>query len=351
MDEALALLEGAPGQREALANSLLHAAMAAYRRGDLAAFGKLARRAVAANEGIASPTGLSTALMMLGAFLLEGGDHDEAQAVNERSRAIARAAGDVPSHRSAIFGLVKQAFHRNDVEQAGLLLDEGESLAPAFENQDIEQKFIAARYYLHWLRGESAAATATGARLLELVDRDGGPLERIGYRHLVVDAYLLEGDLARARPLIAEAQALCALQAASGEGNHYAPQQAVKRARLALAEGRPADALAMLPQETVLPVMGDRFGRSWIGGAAALALGNLDAAERHLDSVDIDADVDNGTRALWLEQRLALDRACGRSDGTALRRAEELLRQGRIPLMVAGRLQDAVDRTRAPAAS
>ena len=350
MDQALDLLEGLPGQREALASLLLHAAMAAYRRGDLPAFAKLSRRAVAANEGIASPSGLSTALMMLGAFLLEGGDHDEAHAVHERSRAISRAAGDVPSHRSAIFGLVKLAFHRNDVELAGVLLDEGEALAPRFENADMEQKFVAARYYLQRLRNESAAATATATRLLDLVDRDGGPLERIGFRHLVVDAYLLEGDLARARPLIAEAQALCDVQDAGGEGNYYAPQQAVKQARLALAEGHPRDALAALPQETALSVTADRFGRSWIGCAAALALGDVDAAARYLESVDIDADVDNGTRALWLEQRLAFDAARGHGGSTALQRAEELLGQGRIPVMVAERLQQAVDRARLPAA-
>jgi hypothetical protein len=315
------------------------------------AFGKLSRRAVAAHEAIDAPSGLSMALTMLAAFLLEGGGHDEAEVFGERAQTVARAAGDVPAHRSAIFNRVKLAFHRNDVELAGLLLDEGEALAPRFENRDMEQKFIAARYYLHRLRGESAAATAAAARLLELVDRDGRPLERIGFRHLVVDAYLLEGDLERARTLIAEAQALCDVQAAGAEGNHYAPQQAVKQARLALAEGRPEDALSVLPPETALSVTGDRFGRSWIGCAAALALGDVSAAERYADSVDIDADVDNGTRALWLEQRMALDRAGGNSGGTALRRAEELLRQGRIPMMVAERLQLAVARARAPAAT
>ena len=266
----------------------------------------------------------------------------EALAVRERGRALAARSRRraVAPQRDLQSG---QAGHRSQRRRlAGALLDEGEALAPRLRERRMEQKFVAARFYVQWLRGESAAALDGDAAARHRRRAHGGPLERIGYRTLVVDCYLLERRPGARAPRCSPRRrrsATCRTPAA--RATYYAPQQAVKQARLALAEGRPRDALAALPQETALSVMADRFGRSWIGCAAGAGARRRRAAARYVESVDIDADVDNGTRALWLEQRLAFDAARGHGDSTALQRAEELLGQGR----------SSGDGRRAPAAS
>ena len=169
-----------------------------------------------------------------------------------------------------------------------------------------ELAFREARYFVHFLRGEVEAARAAADRLLAFADglptaqrrvnpHALDPLERIGSCVLVVDLFLLVGDIDRAQGLLDRTQVLCDALLAGG-GNHYAAAHAVKRAWLALAQGRPADALARLPADDV-PRLEDRFARAWIGAAAARRLGNPELAWRHLRAVATTDEVST-TRAM-----------------------------------------------------
>ncbi|MEP7301103.1 MAG: hypothetical protein ABI699_06200, partial [Caldimonas sp.] len=338
MNEAIGLLEGLLAARPRLAALLLELARAAVRRGDLAVARRLAERAIAVHESIDAPSGLASALTILGVLLIHGGERPAALAALSRARALAQRCGDVPAHRAAILNLVKILVDEGDTEQASALLDEGVALVPTFEHRRSEQAFREARFYLYYLRGELAQARAEAGRLLAFADHGSGPFERIGARHLVVDLYLLEGDLASARRVLDAAQALCDAQRASAEGTLFDASQLIKQAWLAQAEGRAADALACLPRADALQRMEDRFACAWVGGAAARALGDMAEAQRRLDAVDLDAEVALDQLAPWLEQRLALASAEGRVDAPAASRARTLLAERRVPVQMAERL-------------
>ena len=246
------------------------------------------------------------------------------------------------AQRGAILNLVKLLTDGGDIDAAAALLDEGEALAPGFEHRRSELFFREARYFVHFLRGEIDAARSVGDQLIAFAALEDLRAERISALHLVVDLYLLIGELGRAGRLIDDAELLLAPLASGHEGSVYAAQQAWKKAWLALADGRPGDALAALPAAAGLERMEDRFACAWIGGAAARALGDTTLARRHLDAVAIDMQVAVDQSAPWLEQRLRLAAASGGVDEPATRRARELLASGRVPRLYAAGLGEAL---------
>ncbi|MEO5843791.1 MAG: AAA family ATPase, partial [Caldimonas sp.] len=317
LSEAMALLEGEPSARPQFGALLLSYAMSAYRRGELSAAAIAARRAVTVHESIEASAGLARALTVCGLVHNHLGRVAEAAADLQRARALAARSGNVAAQRGAILNLVKLLTDGGDIDAAAALLDEGEALAPGFEHRHAELAFREARYFVHFLRGEVDAARSAGDRLIAFAAVEGQPTGRVGALHLVVDLFLLIGDLDRARRLVDDAEALLAPLAADHEGNVYAAQQSWKRAWLALAEHRPVDALAALPPAAGLERLEDRFACAWIGCAAARALGDTALARRHLDAVAIDMQVAVDQQAPWLEQRLRLAAASGSIDEPA----------------------------------
>ena len=157
------------------------------------------------------------------------------------------------------------------------LLDEGEALAPHFENRMMELNFQAARFFVHFLRGEVEPARSSGTRLLDISKRALHPLRRVGYLHMVADLYVDLGDWATVRALVDEAQAACDAQQADGDRIWFLSNQALKQAMLAIAEGRPRDALAVLPVDD--EEVDIRFHVAFLGAAASRALGDRRAGE------------------------------------------------------------------------
>ena len=343
LHQAAELLDGLPEARAQLAQLLLEMARSYNRCGDMPAWGRLAQRAVVVYESIDDVSGLARSVSMLAAYYIDHGDRAKALVTTERARQLAQRCGDVSAQRFAILNLVKLCFDAGETERAWALLDEGDALAAGFEQRSSTPSFLAARFYLHLQLGELAQAHASADLLLALGERDIGPVQRIGFRQMVADMYLMEGGLARARAALDEAQTLCDALESSAEGNHYAPGQAIAMAWLALAEGRASDALARLPAGDALPRLEDRFGWAWIGCAAARALGDEADARRRLESVALGDDVGGPLFVLWLEQRLALAASSRCADVPALDRARELLSERRVPVLLAPRLQAQVD--------
>ena len=239
MTEAVALFEGRPESRRELAALLLDLGRAANWRGETDTWGRYARRAVAVYESLDDNAGLATALASLGLYHKYKGEGVEALAVGERARALAARSGNPTVHRIAIFNLVQTHMDTGRTDPVLALLDEGEALAPHFENRMMELNFQAARFFVHFLRGEVEPARTSGTRLLDISKRALHPLRRVGYLHMVADLHVDLGDWATVRALVDEAQAACDAQQADGDRIWFLSNQALKQAMLAIAEGRP----------------------------------------------------------------------------------------------------------------
>lgn len=340
--QAIATLDRVPGEEPHRADLLDTLARARLRAGDLPGCAAAIGEAVALLEAVDQPAQLADALTLQAVAALFAGDPERAREGLLRARALARRCGHVPAQRAAILNLVKLAADAGDTAQASALLDEGEALAPGFEHARAEQAFLEARFYVQYLRGELDAARAAAQRLIEAVERVGGHSEHIGARHVVVDLYLLAGDLPSARRLLADAQALCEAQAAGAGGGHFQVQQAAKMAWLRLAEGEPAQALALLAQSGTPQRLEDAIAFAWIGCAAALALGDASGARRWLARAAPTDDAPTDQQALWLLQALALAARDGPADAGLRQRAAELAASGRVPAQLAERLQRAL---------
>lgn len=340
--QAITLLSAEPGAALQLAELLSSAARTALRQGDAANSAALAQRAVAAYGAVHEPGGLAGAWVIVGVAALFA-DRPRAEIFDalERARSIAAACGHVPHHRSAILNLIKLQTDAGNTAAALTLLDEGEALAPGFEHARAQIGFLEARYFVHYLRGELTLAQAAAERLLAASDDQADITGAIGSRQMVVDLYLHRGDLAKARQLLAEAQV--AAQAAEAGGGHvYRAALLAKQAWLALAEGRPSAALALLNTPHEATCNEDRAHLGWVGAAAALALGLHDDARRRLAAIDIHADTPTDVLAHLLVQRLVLARATCSQDAEAQQRAHALLAQGRVPVLEAQLLQRAL---------
>jgi DNA-binding SARP family transcriptional activator len=341
LTDAVALLEGRHDSRRELAGLLLDLARANNWRGEMEAWGRYARRAVAAYESVDDRAGLAAALGLLALFHKYKGEAADALAVGERARTLAAHSGDVSAQRIAIFYLVQTLMDSGHTERVLVLLDEGEALAPTFENRQIELNYQAARFFVHFLRGEVDAARQAGDRLLANSKRVMQPLRRVGYLHLMADLHIDLGEWSAVRALIDEAQAACDAQKAGGEQIWFLSNQAVKQAMLALAEGRPAVALGLLPVDD--EEVDIRFHVAYLGAAAARAMGERPAALRWLERVDLDEHAPAHPLACCLEQRLLLAAELGHCDVDAAARAGVMLAEGRVPALIVGRLRRALD--------
>lgn len=342
LTEAEQLLENVPSARHHLAALLLDLVLCSNWRGDIAAWERYARRAVAVHESLGDRTGLATALSRLSLFLKATGQNADAIAVGERARGLSARAGDVPVHRGVNIMLLQAYLDAGDTDRVVQLVDEAEGLAPSFENELIELNFLAARFYVHVMRGEVAQARAVGDRLLGASRGKGQPLMRVAYLLLVAELWIELGDWRAARAAVDEAQALDEAHRARGNDSWFAVNLALNQAMLALGDGRPADALELLPS-TGLDEIDARFYRSAIGAEAALALGDTEEARRRIEEVRIDEAAPVRPLVGWLEQRLALAAAVGRADPGAVARAEALLAERRVPALRVERLRRALD--------
>ena len=339
---AESLFEGLPSARRELAALLLNLTRCSNWRGDTEAWERYARRAVAVHESLDDPAGLANALSWLSLFHRAMGQGETAIVVGERARDLAARSGNVPVHRNVNFHLLQAHMGAGDTDRVLQLLDEGEALAPGFETINVEQNYLAARFYVHFLRGEVAAARDAGDRLLAMSKGKGRSVQRVGYLLLVIDLYIDIGDWRLVRTLIDEAQAAADVHIAGGDSVWFATDMAFKQATLALADGRPADALALLPT-TGPDEIDDRVHHAWIGAAAARALGDTEGAMRRLDAVGADEAAAAHPLVLWLEQRLAVAAEAARADATAVARAEALLAARRVPALLVERLRRALD--------
>ena len=341
MTEAVALFEGRPESRRELAALLLDLGRAANWRGETDTWGRYARRAVAVYESLDDNAGLAMALASLGLYHKYKGEGVEALAVGERARALAARSGNPTVHRIAIFNLVQTHMDTGRTDPVLALLDEGEALAPHFENRMMELNFQAARFFVHFLRGEVEPARNSGTRLLDISKRALHPLRRVGYLHMVADLHVDLGDWATVRALVDEAQAACDAQQADGDRIWFLSNQALKQAMLAIAEGRPRDALAVLPVDD--KEVDIRFHVAFLGAAASRALGDRAGAKRWLGQVGLHEHAPVDALARCVEQRLLLAAEEGRSDADATARAESMLAEGRVPVLLVERLRRALE--------
>ena len=340
LTEAVALLEGRPGSRRKLAALLLELCRAGNWQGDNEAWGRYARRAVAAYEAVDDSAGLAAALSSLALHHKYMGDTVEALAVSERARSLAARSGDVSAQRTAIFKVAQTLMDSGHTERALLLLDEGEALAPHFENRMMQLNYQALRFFVLFLRGEVEPARRAGERLLDACKPPYDSLRRMGYLHMVADLHIDLGDWPAARVLIDEAQAACDVYQADGERIWFLSNQAIKQAMLALADGRPADAIGLLPvTDEEIDV---RFHVAYIGAAAARAMGDGAEARRWLDRITLDEQAPAHPLACCMEQRLMLAAEEGRRDAEAVTHAEAMLAEGRVPVLLIERLRSAL---------
>ena len=341
LSEAEALLRALPERRRDLAALLLDLARSSNWRGDTAAWGRHARRAVAVYESVDDAAGLANALAMLSLYHKYVGEREQALATGERARTLAARCGDVPVHRNVNFKLLQVLMDSGETDRVLALIDEAEALAPAFDHLQLAQNYKAARFFVHFLRGEVEAAKEAGRRLLEVGTSRDNPVALVGFLHMVADLYVDIGDWAKARELIDEAQSLCDVQQAGGDATWFQTNQAIKQATLALAEERPGDALALLAS-IELDEIDVHFHVAFLGAAAARALGDGADARRRLDLVAFDDAAPMHPMACWLEQRLLLAADEGRIDTAARERAQAQLAGGQVPVLLVDRLRRAL---------
>lgn len=341
--QAIALLGSEPGHAPPLAALLVSTARTAFRRGDLDEAARLAQRAVAVYGALDEPGGLSAALTLVGvAATLGRNDSAGALAALEQARALAARCGHVPAQRAAILNLIKLHTDGGNTAAALALLDEGEALAPGYEHMRAELGFMEARYFVHYLRGELGQARAAADRLVAASARGTDHTLVIGSCNMVIDLYLHSGELQRARALIELADVATRRAGEQGRDHLYSAPWLAKRAWLALAEGRPDEALALLCNTLNTSHFEDRYHLAWVGAAAALAQGDVEDAASRLQGIDIHADAPTDLLANTLVQRLALALARGHSDPAAQQRAQSLLVEGRVPALEAQALRRAL---------
>lgn len=332
-DEAIALLDNEPQALAQRTELLDAAARTAARANRFDRAEALARRAVAAAELLGDPAAQSRALVVLGITLLHArNDRAAAAEAFERARRLAMRCGHVPQQRAAILNLVKLHADAGRGDEAAALLDEGLALAPGFEHPRAEQAFAEARYFVHYLRGDLAAAQDAAGRLLEMVRRIDDRQIRLAATQLVLDLYLHTGQLDTAERLLA------GTAEDAGSGLHAV--LVAKRAWLERARGRPRQALALLDGAAARTRVEDELVAAWVGAAAALDLGDADDAARRLAAVDIADEHTVDALAMLLVQRLRLAQRLGIDDPAARQRAVQLL--PRAPALEAALLRQAL---------
>lgn len=347
-EQAIALLESLPDALAALGAALDGVARRLLSRGQPAAALPYASRAAAALESVDDPSGLARTLVIVGVSMLHAqGDREQARAVFERARALAAGCGDVEQQRAAILNLVKLATDRGDSAAALALLDEGESLAPQYDNASVEQGFAVARYYVHYMRGDADGSDAGAQHLLAVQRRLASGYQQLTGISQVLDFYLHAGRAGDAAALLGEAAAIAA---GGGSPRPLLLELRLKSAWLHLLRGDGAAAQVELDtldreDEALHPaasVFESGLLRARIGAQVALARSDPEQAERCLAAVDLAQPMPTDHEALLLAQHLALA-ACRRQPPGSLReRALRLLDADQVPAFEAAALRHAL---------
>lgn len=338
MRDALARLPAGPSPlRGRLLLALGRAAM--YRSAFDEAAGQF-DKAMRVYAALGAVDGLAKATYMRGAAEMNRGRHAQAQALLERARCQAAAAGNVPVQRGAILNLVKIHTQTGAVAAALQALQEGEALSPYFESRVAEAAFVQARYYCHALVGEIEAARMLLPRVIATGDACEEPYWQVGARHLVADLLLLVGDLDVAGQRLQEALVLCADTA---DEHHRALVQA-KLAWWELLRGEPAAALARMQALGALAATEPpeaRDVRRHVEAGARLALGEAAAALALVPAPGESSTEES--KALQWAVRLRAEAALGGVPPASLRAVQHLLAEpARLPALEAEVLRQAL---------
>lgn len=266
----------------------------------------------------------------LGAAARNRGEFALAEQLLGECRALSARAGDLHQQRVALYNLVALFTDQGRAAEAEALLDEAEALSPYWENPLFRQVFIEARYYLHYLRGDAAAAGDAALQVLAAARTLGNPRGLVGAIRLVFDLYLHTGQSAQARALVDEAEAVLAKTDPSG-GDH--DEIAVRALQLAQAGGDHAAATVGLRalRPALARLRSDEQARA-IAVAAQVALddGEFALAQALLAGAD-PARCTIEVRALLLAARLRLARTAAVGEADAQAAAAALLADPHLP--------------------
>ncbi|MGM9487842.1 AAA family ATPase [Ideonella sp. YS5] len=291
----------------------------------------VAEEAMALYEQAGQALGAAHMAGRRGAFLLNMGRADEAEAALREARARSMALHDVQGHRTAVLNLVKVITDRGDADSALTLLEEGWQAAPGFESPIAECAFLHGFYYCNYLLGELGDALADAARVRERAASLNSVYWRIGSAVLVVGLHLHLGDLATASELTDQALALTHAR----EVHHLWPRVVSHRAWVEVEAGEPARALARLEevQASGDPVPAEDFAAMQrVRAQAQLALGQPQQALDTLASFD--GAPTQEVWALMLALRLqAQQQAHGAALPRDLARARAELSDDRLPAL------------------
>lgn len=337
-DRAIALLDGCGDALAARQRLLDEAARMAFRCGDGARALELARVALACAEAIGDDYAAALALVVVG--LCEAhfrNDRGTAALTFERARALGQRCGSVVAQRMAMLNLVKVHTDAGEVDRALRTLDEIVALTP-FESADRRDRSLvdSARYFLHYLRGDVAAARAAAQELIGSLPALHVRHLRLAARQLVADLYLHTGDVAAAAAVLEDPDA------ATADHELLHTLLEAKRAWLDLVRGDPRRASERLRALSAAPRPQDRAIVAWVGAAAALALDDVAAAQQWLQPIDVESDCPSDMLAMLLTQRLRLAARSRTRDDAAAARAQRLLEAGQVPALEATFLREAL---------
>jgi len=268
-----AALQAVPADEPAVrADILAGQVLGHFHRATFAEGLAIADEALALYEQAGQALGAAHMAGRRGAFLLNMGRAEEAEAALRDARARSMALHDVQGHRTAVLNLVKVITDRGDAHGALALLEEGWQAAPGFESPVAECAFLHGFYYCNYLLGELGGALADARRVRESAQALNSVYWRIGSAVLVVGIHLHLGDRATASELIDQALALTHAR----EVHHLWPRVVSHRAWVELESGEPGRALAHLDevQASGDPVPAEDFAAMQrVRAQAQLALG------------------------------------------------------------------------------
>lgn len=150
----------------------------------------------------------SRSLQRLAGTARDLGRRDESLTLAREAASMARDCGNLHGWRASLYTMVIVHADAGDADAALPLIDEAERAAPFWDNPHLEQAFAEARYYLHYLRGDEAGARTAIEASLALARRSDNLQFRMGGLHMALDLFLMLGDVARARALLAESESL-----------------------------------------------------------------------------------------------------------------------------------------------
>jgi predicted ATPase/DNA-binding winged helix-turn-helix (wHTH) protein len=352
-------LESVPADAPAVrADILAGQVLGHFQRATFAEGLAVADEALALYEQAGQALGAAHMAGRRGAFLLNMGRTEEAEAALREARARSVALHDVQGHRTAVLNLVKVITDRGDADSALALLEEGWQAAPGFESPIAECAFLHGFYYCNYLLGELGDALVDAARVRESAEGLNSVYWRVGSAVLVVGIHLHLGGLGTAAEIIDQALAL----AHAREVHHLWPRVVSHQAWVEVESGDPAGALARLDEVLASgdPVPAEDFANlQRVRAQAQLALGQPQQALDTLASFD--GAPTQEVWALMLALRLqAQQHAGGAASEVDLARAQVELDDQRLPaleglllrlalaqaLRAAGRRAEADDQTR-----